>query len=255
MASLIALLSDFGLKDHYVGTVHGVIKETAPEAEVVDITHQVRPFDVVDGALKLYWSYRYFPTGTIFLCMVDPDPTAELVIVSTEKFFLVCPNNGIGSLMLEEEPPIALYKITADHYFIEGRGNFRTRNQLAPIAAELSRLQSAVYLGEELELKNLKRFKLPEPQKVGKGVYEAIVIDADHFGNLILNFKFQGELPKEAEVNGVRIKGSSCEFKGFKRGQLFISVNPENHLQIVAYMASAAKLLKVARGAKVKLFF
>jgi len=255
MKNLIAVLSDFGLKDHYVGTIHGIIKEVAPEVEVVDITHQVRPFDLVDGALKLKWSYKYFPTGTIFLCLVDPDPTAIPIIVSTENYFLVCPNNGIGSLMFEEEPPEAVYRITADHYFIEGKGNFRSRNQLTPIAAELSRLQSARHLGEMIDLKLLKRFKLPEPKPLGDSSYEAMVIDVDYFGNLILNMTYSGQLPKSIEVNGVKVEKSSEDFSGFQKGELFISVHPENHLQIVAYMASAAKLLKVGRGAKVKVNF
>jgi len=165
MTSLIAVISDFGLKDHYAGTIHGVINQIAPETKVVDITHSVRPFDVVDGALKLKWSYRYFPSGTIFLCLVDPDPSAIPIIVTTENYFLVCPNNGIGSLMFEEEPPEAAHRITAEHYFINrGKsGNFRSRDQLAPIAAELSRLQTASHLGEEIDLKQIKRFRLPHP--------------------------------------------------------------------------------------------
>jgi len=255
MRNLIAVLSDYGLKDHYAGTVHGIIKKVTPEVEVIDVTHQVRPFDVVDGALKLKWAYRYFPSGTIFLCLIDPDPTAEPVIVSTEKYFLVCPNNGIGSLMFEEEPPEALYRITADHYFVKGRGNFRGRNQLAPIAAELSRLQSAHHLGEEIDLSNLKRFKLPTPRPLGNDSFECIVLDVDYFGNLITNFVFDGKLPKAAEVNGVKIEKSSDRFAGLKKGELFVSVNPENHIQIVAYTASAAKLLKAGRGTKVKLYF
>jgi len=255
MRNLIAVLSDYGLKDHYVGTVHGIIKKVTPDVEVVDVTHSVRPFDVVDGALKLKWSYRYFPTGTIFLCLVDPNPQDEPVIVSTEKYFVVCPNNGVGSLMFEEEPPEALYRITADHYFVKEKGNFRGRNQLAPIAAELSRLQSAQHLGDPMDLSKLKRFRLPQPKRLGEGVYEAVVVDVDHFGNLITNFEFKGEMPKGAEVNGVRIERASERFGGFKKGELFVSVNPENHVQIVAYMASAAKLLKAGRGAKVKLYF
>jgi S-adenosylmethionine hydrolase len=255
MKGPVAILSDYGLKDQYIGTVHGVIKTTAPEVEIIDITHQIRPFDIVDGALKLKWAYKYFPVGTVFLCLVDPDPTAQAIIVSTEKYFLVCPNNGIGSLMFEEESPEAVYRITADHYFIKGRGNFRGRNQLAPIAAELSRLQSAHHLGEEMELSQLKRFKLPAPKPLGNGAFECIVLDVDYFGNLITNFEFNGALPKAAEINGVKIEKSADSFAGFKKGELFISVNPENHIQIVAYMASAAKLLKAGRGAKVKLYF
>ncbi len=257
MNSAIAIISDFGLKDHYVGTVHGIIYDVAPEAKVIDITHFVKPFDVVDGALKLKWSFRYFPTGTIFLCLVDPDPSADAVIVTTENYFLVCPNNGIGSLMFEEEPPEAVHRITAEHYFVNRRraGNFRSRDQLVPIAAELSRLQTASHLGEEMDLKQLKRFKLPEPQPIGNNIYEAIVLDVDYFGNLILNATGDMGLPKATEINGVKITKSQESFSGVKRGELFISLNPENHVQIVAYMSNAAKLLKATRGTKVKLYY
>ena len=257
MTSLIAVISDFGLKDHYAGTIHGVINQIAPEVKVVDITHSVRPFDVVDGALKLKWSYRYFPSGTIFLCLVDPDPSAISVIITTENYFLVCPNNGIGSLMFEEEPPEAAHRITAEHYFINrGKtGNFRSRDQLAPIAAELSRLQTASHLGEEIDLKQIKRFKLPQPQPSGDGGYEAIILDIDYFGNLILNATEELGLPRAAEVNGVKITKTQKNFSGLNRGELFVSLNPEGHVQIVAYMANAAKLLKATRGTKVKLYY
>lgn len=257
MNSAIAIISDFGLKDHYVGTVHGIIYDVAPEAKVIDVTHFVKPFDVVDGALKLKWSFRYFPTGTIFLCLVDPDPSAEPIIVTTENYFLVCPNNGIGSLMFEEEPPEAVHRITAEHYFVNKRraGNFRSRDQLTPIAAELSRLQTASHLGEEMDLKQLKRFKLPALQPLGGNVYEAIVLDVDYFGNLILNATGEKGLPKTAEINGVKVEKVQESFKGVKRGELFISLNPENHVQIVAYMSNASKLLKATRGTKVKLYY
>lgn len=255
MNSVIAIISDYGLKDHYVGSVYGVIYQSNLEIKVCDLCHFVRPFDVVDGALKLKWSYRYFPFGTIFLCLVDPNPNDEPLIISTENYFLVCPNNGIGSLMFEEEPPQAAYLITADHYFLSSKGNFRGRNQLAPVAAELSRLQNPLHLGEEFPLEKIKRFRLPQPSPVGENAYETIVLDVDNFGNLILNFRYSGKLPKTAEVNGVKIEGSSEDFSGRKKGELFISVNPENYIQIVSYMANASKVLKAGRGTKVKLFF
>ncbi len=257
MNSTIAVISDFGLKDHYVGTVYGIIQSIAPETKVIDITHFVKPFDVVDGALKLKWSYRYFPAGTIFLCLVDPDPKADSLIITTEKYFLVCPNNGIGSLMFEEEPPEVAHRITAEHYFLNrGKaGNFRGRDHLTPIAAELSRLQTASHLGEEIDLRQIKRFKLPAPQPAADGSYETIVLDVDYFGNLILNATGEMGLPKAAEVNGVKITKSQENFSGVKRGELFISLNPENHVQIVAYMSNAAKLLKATRGTKVKLYY
>jgi len=254
MEKIVALLSDYGLKDHYVGTVHAVIKSADPEIRIVDITHNVRPFDVVDGAVKLKWSYKYFPLGTVFLALVDPNPEAELVIVSTEKYFVVCPNNGIVSLMTEEEPIESVYIIDADHYFLDGKGNFRGRNQLAPIAAELSRLQNPSHFGTKVEKNRLKLFKLPPSVKVADNVVETIVLDIDSFGNVILNLSVDKPV-KSVEVNGKKINKFLTSFSGVQKGELFVSVNPEGYLQIVAYMASAASLLGVKRGQKVRVEF
>ncbi|WP_297446134.1 SAM-dependent chlorinase/fluorinase [Desulfurobacterium sp.] len=255
MENLIAVMSDYGLKDAYVGTLKATLYMNNPEARVVDITHHIRPFDLVDAAIKLKWSYRYFPSGTVFLIAVDPDPSAELIIISTEKYYIVTPNNGIPSLMLEEEPADSVYIITADHYFIEGKGNFRGRNQLAPIAAQLAKFQSPFYLGDQKKLSIIKRFRIPSPKEIEPGKFECIIIDVDSFGNLILNMEYNGQLPSRIEINGVEITSSSLNFRGKKKGEFFISVNPEGHYQLISYMASAARLLKATRGTKVVVEF
>ncbi len=254
MEKIVALVSDYGLKDHYVGTVHAVIKDVDPEIQIVDITHNVRPFDIVDGAVKLKWSYKYFPLGTVFLALVDPDSSAEPIIVSTERYFVVCPNNGIVSLMAEEEPVESVYLITADHYFLEGKGNFRGRNQFAPIAAELSRLQNPSHFGEKIEKNRLRLFKLPPNVRVSDNVVETIVLDIDSFGNLILNLSVD-EAVKSVEINDRKVEKFLNSFSEAQKGELFISVNPEGYLQIVAYMANAAALLGVKRGQKVRVEF
>ncbi|MEO2068838.1 MAG: SAM-dependent chlorinase/fluorinase [Desulfurobacteriaceae bacterium] len=254
MENIVAIISDYGLKDYYVGSVHGVIRSVNPEAKIVDITHNTRPFDLVDAAVKFKWSYKYFPRGTVFLILVDPDPTAEPIIVSTENYFIVCPNNGVGSLVFQEEKPESVYRITADHYFLKSPGNFRGRDVLTPIAAELAKLQSAYHLGDKIELNQLKLFAIPQPRQVAPNIFEAIVLDVDNFGNLILNLETK-TLPKAVEINGVRVEKASSEFKGLNRGELFISIHPEGNVQIVAYMANAAMLLKAQRGTKVKVEF
>jgi len=254
MEKIVALISDYGLKDHYVGTVHGVIKGIDESINIVDITHNVRPFDVVDCAIKLKWSYRYFPFGTVFLVLVDPDPSAELLIVSTENYFVVSPNNGAVSLMAEEEEIDAVYFIDAEHYFIKGPGNFRGRNQLAPIAAELSRVQNPSHFGTKVDKSVLKLFRLPSPQKVSENVIETVILEVDSFGNVILNLPCSKPV-RAVEVNGRVIDKFSTSFSGFQKGDLFVSVNPEGYLQVVAYMTSAAKLLGVKRGQKVRVEF
>lgn len=255
MENIVGIISDYGLRDTYVGTVHGVIRSTNPDVKIIDITHNVRPFDLVDAAVKFKWSFNYFPRGTVFLVLVDPEPSAEPIIVSTERFFIVCPNNGVGSLVFEKEPPQTVYRITADQYFLKGPGHFRGRNILAPIAAELSKLQVAYHFGNKMDVSYLKRFRIPSPVEISSGNFEAIVLDIDNFGNLILNIEYNGKLPQAVEVNGVRVDKSSESFSGIKRGELFISVHPEGHVEVAAYMSSAAYMLKAKRGMKVKVKF
>jgi S-adenosylmethionine hydrolase len=255
MSGVVAIISDYGLKDYYVGTVHGVVKSVSPEITVVDITHNVRPFDLVDAAVKLKWSFKYFPRGTVFLVLVDPDPRAEPIIVTTERYFVVSPNNGVGSLMFEEEPPETVFRITAEHYFLKGEGNFRGRNQLAPIAAELSRVQSARHFGDEMELSQLKRFRIPSPVEISPGVFEAIVLDVDNFGNVITNFKYDGREPLYAEVGRKKVEKVRRVFTNLKKGEVFISITPEGYFQIVAYMSNASQALGLKRGMRVRLVF
>ncbi len=255
MENVVALITDFGLKDTYVGSVKGVILQNNPDAKIVDITHFVRPFDLVDAAFKLKCSYKYFPPGTVFLVGVDPDPEAEPIIISTEKYYVVCPNNGVASLMLEEDPPERIHRVTATHYFLEGFGNFRVRNILSPIAAQLAKFQSPQYLGELIDRSELHLFKVPYPEKIEDNVYSCLVIDVDSFGNLILNLEYKGLKPKKVTVGENVISKFSEDFKGLNRGDFFVSVNPEGFIQIVSYKGSASKQLGVGRGAKVRVEF
>jgi S-adenosylmethionine hydrolase len=101
----------------------------------------------------------------------------------------------------------------------------------------------------------LKRFRLPQPTEVSPGVVETIILDIDHFGNIVLNLEYDGKEPLYAEVAGKRIQKVTSSFTGVQKGELFLSVNPEGYFQIVAYMASAAQLLQARRGMKVRVAF
>ena len=255
MESLIALMTDFGLRDIYVGSLKGVILQNNPEAKIIDITHSVRPFDLVDAAFKLKCSYKYFPPGTVFLVGIDPEPEAEPIIITTEKYYVVCPNNGVASLMLEEELPERVHLVTATHYFLEGYGNFRVRNILAPIAAQLSKFQSPQYLGEQIDKSELRLFKIPSPERIDGNVFNCLVVDVDSFGNLILNIEYKGERPKRVIFGDKVISRFEESFRGLEKGELFVSVNPEGYLQVVSFKGSASKQLGVTRGAKVRVEF
>ena len=104
---VIALLTDFGLRDHYAGTLKGVILGICPDVTLVDISHDVPPHDVLAGALELAASYRYFPAGTIFLVVVDPGVGSARRGIAAEAgdHRFVGPDNGVLGPVFDEHPP------------------------------------------------------------------------------------------------------------------------------------------------------
>src|SRR5688500_7196561 len=104
---VIALLTDFGLRDHYAGTMKGVALGICPDLTLVDISHEVPAHDVLAGALELAASYRYFPSGTIFLVVVDPGVGSARrgIAADAGDFRFVAPDNGVLSVVFDETPP------------------------------------------------------------------------------------------------------------------------------------------------------
>src|SRR5215831_18325144 len=104
---LIALLTDFGVRDHYVGAMKGVMLGICPEATLVDISHEIAAHDVAAGALELSACYRYFPTGTVFLVVVDPGVGSARRGLACEagEYRFVAPDNGVLTSVFDEHPP------------------------------------------------------------------------------------------------------------------------------------------------------
>src|SRR5688572_295121 len=114
MRPVIALLTDFGTQDHYVGALKGAILTLCPEATLVDIHHEVPAHDVLEGAFSLAAAYGAFPSGTVFVAVVDPGVGSERrgLVLEAAAYRFVGPDNGIFSLVLEEAPEARLHQIT-----------------------------------------------------------------------------------------------------------------------------------------------
>ena len=114
MRPLIAFLTDFGTQDHYAGTMKGVTLGICPDATLVDITHDIRPHDVMDGALELAASYKYFPAGTIFVVVVDPGVGSARrgLAADTGDYKFVAPDNGVLTAVLRETPAKKIVELT-----------------------------------------------------------------------------------------------------------------------------------------------
>jgi len=112
---IVTLTTDFGLNDHFVGTIKGVILDIAPDVEIVDICHSVQAFDVLDGALTIAQAYSYFPAGTVQLVVVDPGvgTARRPIVVSSERHHFVAPDNGVLSLVYGREERLHVRHVTA----------------------------------------------------------------------------------------------------------------------------------------------
>ncbi len=207
----IALLTDFGYRDHYVGVIKGVIASIVPSARIMDVTHGIPPQSVIAGAITLGQSWRYFPKRTIFLVVVDPGVgTARLPIAietrSGARF--VGPDNGVLSLAADaarigravelREPRFRLAAVSS---------TFHGRDVFAPVAAHIWNGTPLSSLGPRVE--RIERLSIEKPRQRGKRL-AGRVIYVDGFGNLITNIsrealdEFATRFPARALLTRIR---------------------------------------------------
>ena len=185
----IALLTDFGLNDGFVGAVKGVIKTINPDVDIIDISHGITPFDILEGAIILKAVYSYFPEGTIFMCVVDPGVGTERkpIVVKTEKYLFVAPDNGLLTLALKNQKVEKIIHITNEKYMLKRETEtFHGRDIFAPISAYLSKGEDLENFG--VELKSYKRIEFPDVY-IENGYMVGQIIKFDRFGNGITNLE------------------------------------------------------------------
>src|SRR6476661_734210 len=187
MRPLIALLSDFGTRDHYAGTMKGVMFGICPDVTLVDITHDITPHDVTEGALQLAASCRYFPAGTIFLAIVDPGVGSPRRGIAAEAgdFRFVAPDNGVLTAVFRDLPPKRVVELTERRYARPTVSRtFEGRDRFAPAAAWLAKGIELPALGRPAGA--LQRLDIPVPDET-PGRLSGVVLRVDHFGNLVTN--------------------------------------------------------------------
>lgn len=186
---IIALLTDFGTRDSYVGSVKGAIFEIAREAVVIDICHDIFPQNILQAAFVLQAVYRDYPKGTIFVCVVDPGVgTKRLpILIEAGDYWFIGPDNGIFSYILQNEPPKQVRVLNKDKYFRHPvSATFHGRDIFGPCAAWLSGDIKAEALGDPLRPKPMT-LNLPTPQISEDDCLEGQIMHIDNFGNLITN--------------------------------------------------------------------
>jgi len=187
MRPVIALLTDFGTRDHYAGTMKGVALGICPDATLVDITHDVPPHDVLAGALELAAAYRYFPTGTVFLTVVDPGVGSARRGIAAEAgdYRFVAPDNGVLTVVLDETPAKKVVELTERRYARPTVSRtFEGRDRFAPAAAWLAKGIDLGALGRPAG--SVHRLEIPRPE-IAAASLDGEVLRVDRFGNLITN--------------------------------------------------------------------
>src|SRR6476661_6309084 len=187
MRPVIALLSDFGTRDHYAGTMKGVMIGICPDVTFVDITHDITPHDVMEGALQLAASCRYFPAGTIFLAIVDPGVGSSRrgIAVEAGDYRFVAPDNGVLTAALRETPPKRVVELTERRYARPTVSRtFEGRDRFAPAAAWLAKGIQLSALGRAVT--NYHMLDIPQADMSDARLH-GVVLLADRFGNLVTN--------------------------------------------------------------------
>lgn len=260
---IITLTTDFGTTDHFVGAVKGVIVDIVPDVQIVDISHAVQAFDVLDGALAISQAYSYFPTGTIHMVVVDPGvgTTRRPILASSDGYHFVAPDNGVLSMVYAREERIHVRHITSEHYFRQPVSNtFHARDVFAPVAAYLAKLVDSHKFGDEIE--DYVRFAAPRPKATGENRMRAVVLKVDRFGNMITNITpddapalFAGESAKFKIVVGNReITEIRQNYAEGAPGEVFGILGSMGYLEIVANRAAAAQLIGTGKGSEVTIF-
>jgi S-adenosylmethionine hydrolase len=261
-APIITLTTDFGRNDHLVGAMKGVILKINPEARIVDITHGVAAYDILDGALTIAQAYPYYPARTIHVVVVDPGVGTERrpILLSAAEQFFIAPDNGVLSLAIARDPAATVRHIAAGHYFLEPTSRtFHGRDIFSPVAAWLSKTWQPENFGEEIT--DYARLSLPEPQAEGNRI-RGVILRADNFGNLLTNLTPENAPQLRAPGARFRLRAGQAEItrlvETFGEGapdEPGLVLGSSGFYEIFINRNDAARKLSLARGSSITLEF
>jgi S-adenosylmethionine hydrolase len=240
-SGIVTLLTDFGLDDAYVGAMKGAVLSVRPKTVVVDMTHGVRPFAVLQGAFLLDSSWRSFPAGTVHVAVVDPGVGSErraIAFLAAEHFF-VGPDNGLFTFL--HDPITETVELATPP---EAAPTFHGRDVFGPVAARLAAGATLAELGRP---HRAEPQRLPDAwaSKVGEA-WRALALHCDHFGNVISNLPVRA-LARIRAANGMRVRTVET-YEDAQPNELVALVGSSGRIEFALRQGSAAARLHVAPG-------
>lgn len=205
----IVFMTDFGVVDDSVALCKGVMYSIAPDVRIVDLTHQVQAFSILDGARFLYGASPYFPAGTVFAVVIDPGVgSTRKAIVAKSKTgqFFVLPDNGLLTLVEQRDGIESAREITNVNWMIGGRlsSTFHGRDIFSPVAAHLVRGEDWTQVGPEVPVKELVRLQLQAAKLDENGITAQVIATDGPYGNLVTNIDAE-DFQKLGYVHGQRV--------------------------------------------------
>jgi S-adenosylmethionine hydrolase len=254
---VIALLTDFGTRDHYAGTMKAVVLGICPDATLIDITHDIPPHDMMTATLELAASYKYFPAGTIFLVVVDPGVGSARrgIAADTGDYRFVAPDNGVLTAVLKETPARRMVELTERRYARPTVSRtFEGRDRFAPAAGWLAKGVDLSALGRSAG--TIQQLTIPAPQ-LTDDLLAGEVLRVDRFGNLVTNID-RKLFDKFIHENGIEISAAThligrvvATYAEAAAGEVCALFGSTDHLEIAVNAGSASDQLNLSRGAPV----
>ncbi len=256
-APLITLTTDFGTRDGFVAQMKGVILGINPRARLIDVTHDIEPFSVLEGALVLKGISSHFPSGTIHVAVVDPGVGSKRrgIVLCTEDQTYVGPDNGLFSLIMSDNRACIMREIQNPDYMLpEPHPTFHGRDIFAPVAAHLSAGKPFEEVGPLVH--DPIMLSIPPVKENAEGL-EGAVIYVDRFGNLTSNIDkaMLNKIVGTVCVGNVTIQGLSRFFGEVPEGEAMALINSFGLLEIAVNQGNAAQVLGIGKGEPVRVFW
>jgi len=255
---IVTLTTDFGLRDHYVGAMKGVILGICPQAQIVDISHEVRPFQIAEAAFLIAQAHSSFAPKTVHVVVVDPGvgtPRRPILVEAGGQYF-VAPDNGVLAMICADQTHKARV-ISNQRYFRRPVSHtFHGRDIFAPVAAHLAAGVPAPRLGKRIE--GCVRPAFLKPQRTAGNTWAGEILHIDRFGNLVTNFH-TSDFPllethkARLTIGPRRVNVVARKYAECPAGELFLIVGSSGYVEVSMNLASAASAIGCETGAPVEL--
>jgi S-adenosyl-L-methionine hydrolase (adenosine-forming) len=251
---VITLLTDFGSADHFAGAMKGVLLGICPDAQLVDISHEVTAYAIAEAAFTLAQAWTCFPEGTVHLIVVDPGvgSARRPILAEAAGHRFVAPDNGVLTMLYDAAPVHEVREITASRYFRQPVSRtFHGRDIFAPVAAHLANGLAAAELGDLIA--DYLRLAFAGPARTGQKTWTGTILKADHFGNLITNF--DSKTWQRLAVEAFELKVGSCvvsrmasNYTEINAGDLFIIAGSAGFLEVSMNRGNAGQIAQSRSG-------